>query len=95
MQRTGDSSPAHKLLVGSSLARVPRAMQGCRSISQSWEGTGFWQSDPEQVPGDRSKLVPYQAFSESHAWYKCYGHEHLAEINIIHERLNNSCMRRV
>lgn len=40
MQMTGDSSPVHKLLVGSSLARVPRAMQGCRSISQSWKVTG-------------------------------------------------------
>lgn len=77
------------------LARVPRAMQGCGRISESWEVTGLWQSDPEQVPEDRSMLVPYQAFSESHAWYKHYGHEHLAEINIIHERLSNSCMGRV
>lgn len=67
-------------------------MRGCSSISESWAVTGPWQSDPEQVPGDRSKLVPYQPFFEPHAWYKHYGHEHLAEINVIHERLNNSCM---
>lgn len=93
MQMTGDNSPAHK--VDSSLAGVPRPMQGCRSIYKSREVIGLWQSDPEQVPGDRSKLVPYQTFFGSHAWYKHYGHEHLAEINIIHERLTNSCMGKV
>lgn len=40
MQVTGDSSPAHKALAGSSLAQVPRAMRGCRSISKSWAVTG-------------------------------------------------------
>lgn len=77
------------------MAGVPKPRQGCRNISKSWEVTGLWHSDLEQVPRDRSKLVPYQPFFGSHAWYKHYGHEHLAEINIIHERLNNSCMGKV